>query len=104
MVCKGETFPFWMRGQALLILKVTTAAPDDVVRLVPGAEVSIAPRPRVRKQQASGTPQSVPAADGEKPELPPAWFRIQVPYPDPSCCSSSMPLLFLFPDSQTVCP
>ena len=78
VVCKGEPFPFWMRGQALLVLKVATAAPDDVVRLAPGAEVSIAPRPRVRKQQASGTPQAVPAADGERPELPPAWFRIQV--------------------------
>ncbi len=78
MVCKGEPFPFWMRGQALLVLKVASAAPDDVVRLAPGAEVSIAPRPRVRKQQASGNAQSVPAAQDEKPELPPAWFRIQV--------------------------
>ena len=78
VVCKGEPFPFWMRGQALLILKVASAAPDDVVRLAPGAEVSIAPRPRVRKQQASDTPTSLPAAHAEEPSLPTAWFRIQV--------------------------
>lgn len=78
MVCKGAPFPFWMRGQALLILKVSTAAPDDVVRLAPGAEVSIAPRPRVRKQQASDTPTAMPAAQDKESSLPSAWFRIQV--------------------------
>ena len=78
VVCKGVPFPFWMRGQAVLTLRVVTAAPDDVVRLAPGAEVSIAPRPRVRKHQASNNPMSMPAVSGEKPSLPPAWSRIQV--------------------------
>ena len=78
MVCKGQPFPFWMRGQAVLILKVASAAPDDVVRLAPGAEVSIAPRPRIRKQQASDTPTSLPAAHSPEPALLTAWFRIQV--------------------------
>lgn len=78
VVCKGVPFPFWMRGQAVLTLRVVTAAPDDVVRLAPGAEVSIAPRPRARKYQASNNPMSMPAVSGEKPSLLPAWFRIQV--------------------------
>lgn len=78
VVCKGRPFPFWMRGQAVLTLRVVTAAPNDVVRLAPGAEVSIAPRPRVRPQLASNNPMSTSAGAEGDPTLPPAWFRIQV--------------------------
>ena len=79
VVCKGEPFPFWMRGQALLILRVATTAPDEVVRLAAGTEVSIAPRPRARKQQAGEAPTAVPAAQAQGPSSSSAWFRIQVP-------------------------
>lgn len=78
MVCKGIPFPFWMRGQAVLTLRVVSADPDDVVRLAPGAEVSIAPRPRLRAHKASNDPMSLPTSTKEDPNLPPAWFRIQV--------------------------
>ena len=85
VVCKGVPFPFWLRGQAVLTLRVVSAAPEDVVRLAPGAEVSIAPRPRVRPK-AAGT-EAAPIASADQPSGPPAWFRIQVgacPIP-PSC-------------------
>ena len=76
VVCKGVPFPFWMRGQAVLTLRVVSAAPADVVRLAPGAEVSIAPQPRVRPRAASSKAAFIASAD--QPPLPPAWFRIQV--------------------------
>lgn len=76
VVCKGVPFPFWMLGQAVLTLRVVSAAPDDVVRLAPGAEVSIAPQPRVRPKAASNKAASIASAD--QPSLPPAWFRVQV--------------------------
>ena len=76
VVCKGVPFPFWMRGQAVLTLRVVSAAPDDVVRLAPGAEVSIAPQPRVRPQAASNKAASIASVD--QPSIPPAWFRVQV--------------------------
>ena len=76
VVCKGVPFPFWMRGQAVLTLRVVSAAPDDVVRLAPGAEVSIAPQPRVRPKATSTKAASIASAD--QPSVPPAWFRIQV--------------------------
>ncbi|CAK0784927.1 hypothetical protein CVIRNUC_008132 [Coccomyxa viridis] len=79
VVCKGVPFPFWMLGQAVLTLRVVSAAPDDVVRLAPGAEVSIAPQPRVRPKAASNKAASIASAD--QPSLPPAWFRVQDPLP-----------------------
>lgn len=78
VVCKGIPFPFWMRGQAVLTLRVVSADPDDVVRLAPGAEVSIAPRPRVHEHKVSNNPVSLPTSTKEDAIIPPAWFRIQV--------------------------
>lgn len=80
MVAVGQPFPFWVHGKTMLTLKVSAAVPADLVRLVHGCEVYVAPRPRQRTApaasdgSAAGTAQS-PARAVEP--LPPVWLRIQ---------------------------
>lgn len=40
LVRVGQPFPFWVRNQTQLRLKVSAAVPADLVRLVPGSEVT----------------------------------------------------------------
>ena len=78
----GRPFPFWVRGQALLTLQVATASPASVVRLTRGAEVAVAPRPRVRPQLASlpsGALADAARSNGTAATAAPcAWLRLQV--------------------------
>ena len=72
----------------MLRLKVAAAEPASLVRLVPGAEVAVAPRPRVARQAHRAGPLVPAAAHGEDPEseeLPEIWLRVQVR--DPSAVS-----------------
>ena len=65
----------------MLRLKVAAAEPASLVRLVPGAEVAVAPRPRVARQAHRAGPLVPAAAHGEEPEvqeLPEIWLRVQV--------------------------
>lgn len=97
MIAVGQPFPFWVKGQTALRLKASSAVPADIVRLQPGSEVAVAPRPRARKgPQAphlggglSGFPAVPNRVDGgegaggnspdKAPELPPpVWLRVQV--------------------------
>ena len=81
----GQPFPFWVRSQMQLILKVSAAVPADLVRLVVGAEVAVAPRPRSRPPAPGG---GIPApaeaeADGVegykgKEVQKKMWLRVQV--------------------------
>lgn len=81
MVAVGQPFPFWVHGKTMLTLKVSAAVPADLVRLVHGCEVYVAPRPRQRTAptvpngSAAGTAQ--PPGRAAEP-LPPVWLRIQV--------------------------
>ena len=62
----GQAFPFWVRHQTVLRMKVSTALPASLVGLVPGSEVAVAPRPRrtLAQQNAlqSGDVQATAAA------------------------------------------
>ena len=81
VVSKGHPFIFFVRGRTVLRLKVAAAEPASLVRLVPGAEVAVAPRPRVARQAHRAGPLVPAAAHGEEPEneeLPEIWLRVQV--------------------------
>ncbi|KAL3142931.1 hypothetical protein ABBQ38_003216 [Trebouxia sp. C0009 RCD-2024] len=85
VVQTGQAFPFWVRHQSVLYLKVTTAHPASLVRLVAGAEVAVAPRPRRALHQQSmmseadlnATPA---AASKEQPQCGDVWLRLQGVY------------------------
>ena len=65
----------------MLRLKVAAAEPASLVRLVPGAEVAVAPRPRAARQAHRAGPLVPAAAHGEESEieeLPEIWLRVQV--------------------------
>ena len=69
----GQAFPFWVRHQTVLRMKVSTALPASLVRLVPGSEVAVAPRPRrtLAKQnalQSSDVQTTAPAAAAQEEE------------------------------------
>lgn len=80
----GQPFPFWVRSQMQIILKVSAAVPADLVRLVAGAEVAVAPQPRSRPPLADSRilAPSEAAVDGEEETGERAqtvvWLRIQV--------------------------
>ena len=81
VVSKGQPFIFFVRGRTVLRLKVAAAEPASLVRLVPGAEVAVAPRPRVARQAHRAGPLVPAAAHGEDPqgeEVPEIWLRVQV--------------------------
>ena len=85
MVRVGQPFPFWVRSQMQLILKVSAAVPADLVRLVAGAEVAVAPRPRSRPPAPGGgilAPAEAAAeeAEGDYGEEVQKlmWLRVQV--------------------------
>lgn len=46
VLCSGQLFPVWVQGQNVLRLHVISTSPNQVVRLVPGTELIIAPKPR----------------------------------------------------------
>ena len=82
----GQAFPFWVRHQSVLYLKVTTAHPASLVRLVAGAEVAVAPRPRRALHQQSAVSEAdlnatPTAAAQEQQQCGDIWLRLQV-----SCC------------------
>ena len=72
-----------MRHQSVLYLKVTTAHPASLVRLVAGAEVAVAPRPRRALHQQAVVSEadlnSPPgAASQEQQQCGDTWLRLQV--------------------------
>jgi hypothetical protein len=75
----GQPFPFWVRGQSVLTLRVSMAKPEAMVRLAPGVEVSVAPRPRRRPQALSKDAQEHDGGLGPA-WIPPAWLRLQVQF------------------------
>lgn len=78
VVSLGQQFPFWVRGQSVLTLTVAAAAPEHVVRLARGLELSVAPRPR-RRPQATRPATDPGSADSDAlPAIPAAWLRLQV--------------------------
>ncbi|BDA47966.1 probable peroxisome biogenesis factor 1 [Coccomyxa sp. Obi] len=77
VVSVGQPFPFWVRGQSVLTLRVATARPEPVVRLALGAEVSVAPCPRVRPQVAAAAEGASVDAQPSAPSAPAAWLRLQ---------------------------
>lgn len=80
----GQPFPFWVRSQMQIILKVSAAVPADLVRLVAGAEVAVAPQPRSRPHMSDSRflAPSEAAVDGGEETGESAqrvvWLRIQV--------------------------
>jgi hypothetical protein len=91
----GQAFPVWVRG-ALLCLRVTAAAPAPVVRLTPGVELDIAPRPRLRTPGAAAQPSRGAHAGGAVAqaavaERPLAWLRVLVRTPSPSLIGGARP-------------
>lgn len=83
MVAVGQPFPFWVRNKTKLALKVSAAVPADLVRLVRGCEVYVAPRPRQRAAAAAATGNQAAAGDAQAPAeaaepAPPVWLRVQV--------------------------
>ena len=88
MVQTGQAFPFWVRQQSVLYLKVTTAHPASLVRLVTGAEVAVAPRPRRALHQQNQVAEAdlnreSAAASQEQQQGGECWLRLQV-----SCLST----------------
>lgn len=85
VVQAGQAFPVWVRG-ALLFLRVTSTAPAPVVRLVLGAELAVAPRPRLRKDSGGVQQSGGAGARAERQALrvaaaaagPPVWLRVLV--------------------------
>lgn len=82
VVQTGQAFPFWVRHQSVLYLKVTTAHPASLVRLVAGAEVAVAPRPRRALHQQSIATEAdliaTPAAPSqEQQQCGNTWLRLQ---------------------------
>ena len=75
-----QPFPFWVRKQIKLLLKVTTAHPGSLVRLVAGSEVAVAPRPRRHFGQQAVITDSEFKHDGvsENDEPADTWLRLQV--------------------------
>ena len=80
MVAVGQPFPFWVRNKAMLTLRVSAAVPADLVRLVGGCEVYVAPRPRQQGTAAVARGSGSATAGVETPAESPApvWLRIQV--------------------------
>lgn len=77
----GQAFPFWVRQQTVLQLKVSTALPASLVRLAVGAEVAIAPRPRrTLAQQKALLPgaSSTSSQSGSAEDQADTWLRLQV--------------------------
>ena len=75
----GRPFPFWVRGQAVLTLRVASAEPADVVRLTRGAEVAVAPRPRAWARAPDLAAGSLAAdSPGAGSTASPSWLRLQV--------------------------
>jgi len=94
----GQPFPFW-RGSTQLNLRVSAAVPADLVRLVAGSEVAVAPRPRLRpsapRDGALEARNEQTAEATEETASSPIWLRVQVRTPVGStfrtglgCCSS----------------
>lgn len=85
VVRAGQAFPVWVRG-AQLFLRVTSAAPAPLVRLVRGAELAVAPRPRQRTASSSKQQRSQDGALAEDwalkaattTEVPKVWLRALV--------------------------
>ncbi len=82
VLTEGQTLPLWVRGQALVGLKVTSCSPHGTVRLAAGCEVHVAPKPRSRQQQdpQKGVKAAAAAASGVAaidalPWLPPVIMR-----------------------------
>lgn len=79
VVAPGQPLPLWARRNAVAALRVVAASPpgQPVLRLVPGTEVAIAPKPRGRgggREEAQGG--AVPLSNGEKAAAaPPANGR-----------------------------
>ncbi|KAL2623219.1 hypothetical protein R1flu_003424 [Riccia fluitans] len=74
---EGQQFPLWVAGKVSLKLRVTSTVPQGIVKLVPGAEVVVAPKKR-------GLAPASEVADGESSseETPlvsvrDAWLRVQ---------------------------
>lgn len=75
----GQEFPFWVRQQTPLFLRVCSAEPASLVRLTRGLELAIAPRPRQRVQRAVLSASL--AADDESPQPSEvSWLRIQASF------------------------
>ncbi|KAK9907564.1 hypothetical protein WJX75_006024 [Coccomyxa subellipsoidea] len=79
VVSVGQPFPFWVRGQSVLTLRVATARPEPVVRLSLGAEVSVAPCPRVKPQAQAEMNGATVDAQPAASSAPATWLRIQDP-------------------------
>ena len=77
----GQPFPFW-RGATQLNLRVSAAVPADLVRLVAGSEVAVAPRPRQRPSAlracALKADNEQTAEGTEEGNTGPVWLRVQV--------------------------
>lgn len=92
VVRAGQAFPVWVRG-AQLLLRVTSAAPAPLVRLVRGAELAVAPRPRHRTAGSSKQERSQGGAPAEDwalkaattAEVPQVWLRALVSTAHSSC-------------------
>ena len=83
----GQAFPFWVRHQTVLRMKVSTALPASLVRLVPGSEVAVAPRPRRTLAQQNAlqssdvqttAPAAAAAAQEEEADQTDVCLRLQV--------------------------
>ncbi|MEW5301673.1 MAG: hypothetical protein WDW36_004518 [Sanguina aurantia] len=54
IACKGQSFPMWAMGGAVAVCQTLACSPHDLVRLVNGTEVMVAPRLRMPSLAAHG--------------------------------------------------
>lgn len=71
----GQRMPFWVTPQSPLFLTVSACQPAPTVRLAPGVEVAVAPRPRAT---SGGGPTQAVKPQAQVPRPPPVWLRLLV--------------------------
>lgn len=72
VLCSDQVFPIWVQGDIVLTLHVISIAPKQVVRLVPGTELIVAPKPRKKPSPGLETMAFATESSGVK-----AWLRVQ---------------------------
>lgn len=85
LACVQQPLPIWIRGQTPIHMRPVQCMPAGLVRLAPGSEVSIAPRPRKTVQQAvkpqqeyAQAAQGIRGMHAEGGRGPVTWLRLQV--------------------------
>lgn len=73
----GQRTPFWVTPQSPLFLSVASCQPAPTVRLAPGVEVAVAPRPRAMAADVVAA-EPAPREEGVGSVKRPVWLRLLV--------------------------